>query len=267
MIEAHLKEYGIQHFDDRNAWYDYRRQSLGNDQKLMRYLSKYMSDEADGKNTRRKRQNFYECIADDHVGAAIHSFKASAIAHCGSAVEACLGARDSVLDLGCHSGYLTTYYAACSKAREITGWDMSPKAIASAKRHAKRLGIENARFDVVDITGKLPEGLFDVVVSTCSLGYFDDSERILRGLGDSIGEGGRLICVENLGVHEMANAFATEVANAGLRLVRTGWVDFHEFGYPRSYPLFEFTRAVTGPALTVDWEAEYAKALKRLREA
>jgi len=77
------------------------------------------------------------------------------------------GPYESVLDVGCGEGYHTFY--AARFAKQVTGLDVSPDALAVAERRAAKERIGNVRFVCSDLTNPpLPDGAFD-----CAFAYGD----------------------------------------------------------------------------------------------
>lgn len=81
-----------------------------------------------------------------------------------------------ILDLGCHSGWLTSFLATWTGAF-VTGLDFSKSAIAYGRRHRPAL-----RLEVADITKTLafPDGHFDLVTAFDVLEHLPDVPMLLR---------------------------------------------------------------------------------------
>ena len=56
--------------------------------------------------------------------------------------------RGRVLDLGCGFGLFSLYYASVRPGIEIEGIDLNERRIATARKAAARLGLQNVRYDV-----------------------------------------------------------------------------------------------------------------------
>ena len=69
----------------------------------------------------------------------------------------------SVLDLGCGPGEITCELARRHPSVAFTGFDHSPVAIERAREHARRLGLDNIRFDVADLEAFSPETPVDLI--------------------------------------------------------------------------------------------------------
>src|SRR5689334_11387927 len=60
--------------------------------------------------------------------------------------------KGRVLDIGCGFGLFSLYYAQTRPGLTIHGFDLSEPRIAMARRAAKKIGIDNAHFDVRNAT-------------------------------------------------------------------------------------------------------------------
>lgn len=77
------------------------------------------------------------------------------------------GPYESVLDVGCGEGYHSFY--AARFAKQVTGLDVSPDALAVAERRAAEQRVGNVRFVCSDLTNPpLADGAFD-----CAFAYGD----------------------------------------------------------------------------------------------
>ncbi|MGB0653642.1 MAG: SAM-dependent methyltransferase [Thermoplasmatota archaeon] len=110
------------------------------------------------------------------------------------AQRARLGPDDHVLDVGCGKGGSAILLAKETGCR-VTGWDVSPDAVAAAKAAAAAAGLaERVTFEVLP-DGALPPGAgaFDAVLSECTLCLLGDQATTLSALHDHLRPGGRLL--------------------------------------------------------------------------
>src|SRR5262245_59976414 len=61
-----------------------------------------------------------------------------------------LPASGAVLDIGCGFGLFSLYYAATAPGRFVRGLDLSARRIATARRAARRLGLDNVTYELGD---------------------------------------------------------------------------------------------------------------------
>jgi SAM-dependent methyltransferase len=89
---------------------------------------------------------------------------------------------ETVLDMGCGSGFLACYLAASGKYRNVLGVDSSPQRIDGARLHAELIG-SRARFEVMSMSKlDLPDRSVDLVVTSFAL------EQSGPHLGDALQE-------------------------------------------------------------------------------
>ncbi len=70
-----------------------------------------------------------------------------------------------VLDVGCGSGHAVNVLAAAFPESRFVGYDFSEEGIATARREAAQLGLENANFEVVDVARLAEEDQFDLITA------------------------------------------------------------------------------------------------------
>jgi SAM-dependent methyltransferase len=70
-----------------------------------------------------------------------------------------------VADIGCGSGHSVNLMARAYPASRFTGYDFSEEGIAAARAEARRMGLTNAVFDLVDVTHLDVEDGFDLVTA------------------------------------------------------------------------------------------------------
>lgn len=107
-------------------------------------------------------------------------------------IRSLLGERpvDRLLDLGCHGGYLTAYLKQITNAGAVRAYDLSPDAIAYARR--AHPGID---FVVVDLHLGLPDatGTYDVVTAFDVLEHLVDPPSLVREVRRVLHPRGRFI--------------------------------------------------------------------------
>jgi methylase of polypeptide subunit release factors len=89
---------------------------------------------------------FFDFIAKPPILGLVHSLKADAMRVSGDAIAEHLPDRSRILDLGCHAGYLTTWYARLLPSASVLGVDRSRPAIETARQFAEQLGVSNVAF-------------------------------------------------------------------------------------------------------------------------
>ena len=98
-----------------------------------------------------------------------------------------------VLDIGCGCGETTTLAARAARSGHALGADFSRIQVAEARRLAAAAGVANARFEVADAqVYPVGPGVFDVVLSSFGVMFFDDPAAAFGNLRKALRRGGRL---------------------------------------------------------------------------
>ena len=98
-----------------------------------------------------------------------------------------------VLDVGCSCGETTVLAARAAGRGHALGADFSRIQVAEARRLAAAAGVPNARFEVVDAqVHPFGAGVFDVVLSSFGVMFFDDPAAAFGNLRNALRRGGRL---------------------------------------------------------------------------
>ena len=100
---------------------------------------------------------------------------------------------DRWLDLACGTGAIAE--RAASAGASVTGIDLAPVLIETAKERAQEAGLE-IDYQVGDAENlQLPDGTFDKVSSTCGIMFAPDHEAVTRELARITAPGGRIVLV------------------------------------------------------------------------
>jgi SAM-dependent methyltransferase len=98
-----------------------------------------------------------------------------------------------VLDVGCGCGETTILAARAAGSGHALGADFSRIQVAEARRLAAAAGVANARFEVADAqVYPFEAGVFDVVLSSFGVMFFDDPAAAFGNLRRALRRGGRL---------------------------------------------------------------------------
>jgi SAM-dependent methyltransferase len=126
-----------------------------------------------------------------------------------------------VLDVGCGCGETTLLAARAAGSGHALGADFSRIQVAEARRLAAAAGVANVRFEVADAqVHPFEAGVFDVVLSSFGVMYFDDPAAAFGNLRRALRRGGRLTftCWRTRDENPAFTAgFAEAVAELGLR--------------------------------------------------
>lgn len=116
----------------------------------------------------------------------------------------------SILDLGCGRGRHSHNLA--KRGYEVTGIDLSPEAIKTAKEKAEAMGLQNVQFKVRDMREPLPQQ-FDAIVNLfTTFGYFKkdrENASVLDSVTAMLKNDG-LFVLDYLNAEKVENTFVPE---------------------------------------------------------
>jgi SAM-dependent methyltransferase len=128
---------------------------------------------------------------------------------------------EEVLDIGCGCGETTIPAARAAGSGHALGADFSRIQIAEARRLAAAAGVTNTRFEVADAqVHPFGAGVFDVVLSSLGVMFFDDPAAAFANLRRALRRGGRLtlLCWRTRAENPVfTTGFAEAAAILGLR--------------------------------------------------
>ena len=101
-----------------------------------------------------------------------------------------LRAGIEVLDVGCGSGRALNRLASDFPASRFAGYDLSEEAIGRARREAERLKLDNARFEVRDVTRLGEDARFQLVTAFDAIHDQAKPAAVLRGIFEAVSPGG-----------------------------------------------------------------------------
>ena len=128
---------------------------------------------------------------------------------------------EHVLDVGCGCGETTIRAARAAGSGRAVGADFSRIQVAEARRLAAAAGVANASFEVVDAqVHPFEAGIFDVLLSSFGVMFFDDPAAAFGNLRKALRRGGRLafLCWRTRAENPVfTTGFAEAAAVLGLR--------------------------------------------------
>lgn len=256
-LEKHLKQYGIRKFDTFSAYDTWFEQKVdkGVSRKIAQLSKKMNTQHPNPKDALR----FFDYMALQGISHNMHSGKTDAILESGFAVQKVITDKQHILDVGCNTGYLTTWYALTDTKRKVMGIDFSPPCIEEAKKMSKILSIPNVDFEVMDISTCVPQDTYDAIVSTQALEYLPNNTEVLRKLVSLLEPNGLLVTVSVLPTIEETRNFFTNIAEAGLLIDQVDTVPFIHFEVQ-----YEYTFITASPGCGVPEDIRHRKILESL---
>lgn len=114
----------------------------------------------------------------------------------------CLRGKRRVLELGCGFGMFGCYFAAMFPEIEYLGIDLAPNRIRAARDAAARLGLDNMRFECVDVRELSIEQQHDAILVIDLLHHIDDRAKgeLIATCAGSLAPTGRLI-IKDINTH------------------------------------------------------------------
>ena len=250
----HLDSYGIKHFTDDSYW-TWGAENLG--EKRTKHLNKLRKPMVAGRAKRSDMYMFYEYIANPEVAGIVHSLKADAVRASGEAVIENIGDPNTILDLGCNIGYLTTWYAAERPSSAVVGVDISLGSIETAKKIAKHRGYQNISFVGGDPKKLLAGKRYGVVIDTQTLLDADDPA-LLSWVVCALEDQGKYVGVLQATSAQILQDHCQRLVSAGLQLSKLEKVMFSDLGEPGAYSLVVATKGCE-VSIDPDYEAFFAE--------
>jgi 2-polyprenyl-3-methyl-5-hydroxy-6-metoxy-1,4-benzoquinol methylase len=111
-------------------------------------------------------------------------------------VLAALRQGADVLEIGCGYGHTVNLMASAFPDSRFTGYDLSEEAVAAASAEAARLGLENVRFEVRDVTTVEERARYGLVAAFDVIHDLAQPRRVLAALARALRPGGLFLMVD-----------------------------------------------------------------------
>ena len=259
-LAQHLHDrYDIREFNDDSYW-EWGGERMGF--KLGAKIEKLREPLVNGKATAQDYLKFYDIIATQPALSVVHSLKTGAMIASGKWIEQQirnLGLNPKKwLDVGCHTGHITSYYASTFPDTDVTGIDLARVAISTARQ----LGIErNLSFFRDDLLTH--QGSYDIITSTQSVAASSSAE-MLPHIKRLLSEGGSFLAVEACGTKADRRTWIDEAKKAGLALKTVDIVLFSTLGDEEAYTAFHCTNQKADSLAPAAWEESISDQLAKL---
>lgn len=165
-LADHLKEWGLRRFESDQAYFQWQRETLPPKDiaELNRLVERKQASPGIA-----EEMAFYDFTAKPHILPVLYSQRYDYYLAIGPLVAERIGQARSILDFGCGVGLLTTFYARQFPDRSFVGMDRSAVSVAVAQERAAALGINNIRFECLDLQQGRLTGPYDLIVATHAL--------------------------------------------------------------------------------------------------
>ena len=189
--------------------------------------------------------------------------KANAIEESGKEVNEKIHDLKEILDIGCCSGYLTSWYALADSKRNVVGVDRCARSIRTAKKYAERMNIKNVRFECMDVLQGLPDGPYDAVVETQTVSSLSNQKMALKNIKDVLKPDGNFVSVPLLPTAAYAEVYLRMLREMGLVVKSASMTYYSDFGDVGMFPVF--VASPGGNELNIDLDEFYSKGEEALR--
>ena len=262
-LKEHLASHGLREFTDARKHRRWMRGKIGAHRCSI--IDWYRGVIAYGHP--KTRTAMYDAIGAPDVFGPVASERYGAMHASGEAVLDFLPATGRILDVGCATGVLTAWWAIHRPRATFIGCDNTPVAVRTANEDATRP--VNTSFVLADAIQGLPDGPFDLVISTQSVeGNFDDVPDILAHIASVLAPDGTYLAIEPLATLSEVKSNTDIASDAGMVLQSLTMAPYRMFGRLQAYPVLEYRRinraSDTPTASPVDIPEAYATAFRAI---
>ena len=101
-----------------------------------------------------------------------------------------------VLDVGCGTGHAMNILAREFSKSQFYGYDIAEDGIEGARTEAKKMGLSNATFEVLDVTNLPSEPKFDLITAFDAIHDQKSPDVVLRGINRALAPNGTFLMIE-----------------------------------------------------------------------
>ena len=166
-LREHLAWWGLRHIESDAAYFAWQREVFTPEDLAALHWSIDAKRAAIGGSSADIA--FYDLTAQSRFISALYSQRYEYYLAVGSRSAAHLEGAQTILDVGCGIGLLTTFYAQRCPGATVVGIDRSPASITLARQRAEALGLSNLRFECLDLDQRELSGRYDLIVATHTL--------------------------------------------------------------------------------------------------
>lgn len=166
-LREHLAWWGLRHIESDAAYFAWQREVFTAEDLATLHRSIEAKRAAIGGSAADIA--FYDLTAQSRFIPALYSQRYEYYLAVGSRIAAHLESAQTILDVGCGIGLLTTFYAQRCPGATVVGIDRSPASVTLARQRAQALGLSNLRFECLDLDQHELSGRYDLIVATHTL--------------------------------------------------------------------------------------------------
>ncbi|MCG8592333.1 MAG: methyltransferase domain-containing protein [Proteobacteria bacterium] len=107
-----------------------------------------------------------------------------------------LEAGIEVLDVGCGQGHAVNLMAMAFPRTRVTGFDLSPEAVAAGRAEAEAWGLANAHHEVRDVANLGVESRYDLITAFDAIHDQAQPAAVLKGVATALRPGGQFLMVD-----------------------------------------------------------------------
>jgi SAM-dependent methyltransferase len=159
-IEQYLRQNGVKSFPDPHSYWSWATRTLG--PKVGKQLADFMERRAKGDVS--QADAFYDLLALPQVAKVAASFEYGLLVQIASWVKNHLPHKGTVIEVGCHTGLLTRFYAQARPDLMFVGVDRSEAAIQTAQKITQDQKTGNLKFETLDL---LSDGYPEIEPADC----------------------------------------------------------------------------------------------------
>lgn len=146
-LHSHLAGWGLRQFTSDASYFQWQRDTLSPSE--ITTLHQRMEGKRSGSSI--DEVSFYDAAAHPNILPVLYSQRYHYYLTIGPRVADRIGDAQSIVDVGCGVGILTTFYAKQYPGKRVVGIDRSSASITCAQEHAKTLGLTNVQFECLDM--------------------------------------------------------------------------------------------------------------------
>lgn len=215
-FEEHLKLFNIFHFNNFDDIENFAKANLPEPTtEELKFINN--REKADSSSSFIDNLKFYSAVGKSEIlQTVIFSERYGSYVSSSNFILKHIKKVKTVLDIGCSTGYLTTYYGLKNPKSSFVGIDFSLESINKANSMKKELEIKNIDFIHRDMNRvNYPDKYFELIVDTQSIYYSKNYVKIFSHLKNVLSDDGIFITMPGIGEKELIKQYVYKIQTAG----------------------------------------------------